>query len=122
MKPKKDIAMAYLGNNPLLHMGMIEALRRGKSELIYADTDGVLLLETESKEYMLSVSAPETAARIIAGLDHAEFVVHQQFCIPTLNDKFAYRNMYDCVQAVYTGKNSLPVSGKFNISALDGCF
>ncbi|NSB14708.1 hypothetical protein [Clostridium beijerinckii] len=51
----KSDAIKYLIKNPLLHMGMIEPIRRDTAEILYAEIDGVLIKEQESNAYMISV-------------------------------------------------------------------
>lgn len=55
-------AVTYLEENPLHHMDMLVPIRRGSAELIAANPRGVLLLERQSGAYMLTVSAPISAA------------------------------------------------------------
>jgi GNAT superfamily N-acetyltransferase len=101
-------------------MGMIEALRRDRAELLYADIDGVMLIEAGSRAYMMSVSEPYVGERLINQIDIAKlFLVHQKFCIPALKRKFKCKNTLDCLQAVYTSENSLPMPGQIDISVLN---
>ena len=51
----KERAITYLIKNPLLHMGMIEPIRRDTADILYAETDGVLIKEQKSNAYMVSV-------------------------------------------------------------------
>lgn len=114
-------ALAYLDRDPLLHMGMIEALRRDQAELLYAREDGVLFLEKKSGAYMLSASSENAGNRLIDTLDNAGlFLAHQEYCVSALVKKFAFRNRYDCVQAVYGRKTYLPLSERFQIAVLSG--
>ena len=113
------MALSYLNRDPLLHTGMIEALRRDQAELLYVGKDGVLLNEKRSGAYMLSVSDADAGSRLIDTVDDAAlFLTHQKYCLPFLIDKFKYKNILDFLQAVYTSKNSLPLSGQFDITVL----
>jgi len=112
-------AFSYLNHDPLLHTGMIEALRRNQAELLYAEKDGVLLKEKRSGAYMLSVSDADAGSRLIDTVEDAElFLAHQKFCLPFLKNRIKHKNIFDCLQAVYTSKNSLPLSNRFDISVL----
>ena len=49
----KSRAIEYLIKNPLLHMGMIEPIRRDTADILYAEIDGVLIKEQKSNAYMM---------------------------------------------------------------------
>ena len=53
----EEAALAYLSRNKPLYMNMLEVLRRGSAELLYAGEDGVLLYDREVKAHMLSARA-----------------------------------------------------------------
>ncbi len=113
-------AIHYLGKNPLLHMGMLEPIRRGHADIIYADRNAVLLRETKSSALMLSSSNPEIARVIVDSVEKPElFVAHQDYCVTILQAKFGYVECYDCIQAVYTKSDLLPESDKVIIRSLD---
>jgi len=112
-------ALTYLQTDPLLHMGMLEVLRRGQAKICYADTDGVLLREDSGGAYMLSASSPQTAERLIIGIRDAEaFLVHQRFSVPLLQQRFHYTKIYDCLQAVYTRASAPSVLDQYDIQTL----
>jgi tRNA (guanine37-N1)-methyltransferase len=117
------MALEYLNRNPLLHMGMIEALRRNSAELLYSETDGVLLREKRSGAYMLSASNPDAGGKLVSKISGAElFLSHQDFLVPIIKNRFEYISVHDCLQAVYTGKNFLPLTGKFEIAVLGSTY
>lgn len=118
-KSKNEEALIYLNQNPLLHMSMIEPIKRGQAIILYAETDGAMLMEIRSGAYMISASTPEVGKRLIDGVDAGLFLIHQDFCIPMLIDKYQFQNMYNCVQAVYTKKEPLPIGKKFDVHVLD---
>ena len=51
---REEAALAYLNQNRLLFLNMLEVLRRGSAELLYAGADGVLLYDREVEAHMLS--------------------------------------------------------------------
>ena len=118
-EPKIEKAFIYLNQNPLMHMSMIEPIRRNHAVILYAEADGVMMLEIRSGAYMLSVSTPEVGKRLIDEVDAGLFLVHQDFCIPMLTDKFQFQNMYNCVQAVYTKEEPIPATKRFDIHVLN---
>ena len=52
--------------NKLLHMDMLEALRRGSGELLYFEEDGVLLFEKNSGAYMFTTKNRESGEKILS--------------------------------------------------------
>ena len=49
-----ETALTYLSQNKLLYLNMLEVLRRGSAELLYAGEDGVLLYDRGAEAHMLS--------------------------------------------------------------------
>ena len=49
-----ETALACLNRNRLLYLNMLEVLRRGSAELLYAGEGGVLLYDRGSGAYMLT--------------------------------------------------------------------
>ncbi len=49
-----DTTIKYLMKRPLLHMGMIEAIRRNTADIIHSDNHGMLIKEKKSNAYMLT--------------------------------------------------------------------
>lgn len=98
----RNTALAYLAENPLHHMGMIFPIKRGSSEIIYADTDGVLLIETASGAYMLSASCLNKGKELLDSVGRQGlFCVHQKEFFDYLSEKYNYSNGLTCLQAVY---------------------
>ncbi len=95
-------ALDYLGEQPLLHIDMLEAIRRGKMNILEATPKGVLIYHTDSEVYMMSAKEPETAQRMLALIHNAElFVAHQPFYIPLAEKTLGLKPSLACVQAAY---------------------
>lgn len=62
----ESAALAYLSRDTLLHIDMIEPIRRGTADLLFAGADGVLLRETASGAYMMTAETPAAAAAMLA--------------------------------------------------------
>ena len=71
----KNIAIAYLIKNPLLHIGMIESIRRDTADILYADTNGVLIKEQKSNAYMVSVDNFEKGRELINSMLKCNLIV-----------------------------------------------
>ena len=107
---KKDKAIKYLRKNTLLNIGIIEAIRRGTAEILYAEIDGVLIREKKSNAYMISVDDFEIGRKLIDTIEESSLIVsHQQFMVDYILNRFKLTKSLECVQAVYMSRNKLPV-------------
>lgn len=115
-----DKAMEYLNNKPLLHMGMIEPIRRGTAKILYADTDGVLLREEISGAYMISASNLVKGRELIDRISECELITT---CGLDMKDyilkKFDLTCKLECVQAVYMDKKKLDLKVELEIKQLE---
>ena len=68
-------ALAYLNQNKLLFMNMLEVLRRGSADLLYAGEDGVLLYDREVQAHMLSARDRTALERFLPLLDGSSALV-----------------------------------------------
>lgn len=113
-------ALQYLERELLLNIGMIEPIKRGTADLIYAEKEGVFLKEKKSGAYMISVNEPELAERLIAGITNGKiFVAHQQFCSQIIEKRYGLKNQFKCLQAAYLNKTLLPSDASLKIYILD---
>ncbi|MGJ4851606.1 GNAT family N-acetyltransferase [Bacillota bacterium Meth-B3] len=95
-------ALAYLEQNPLHHMDMLQTIRRGSAEVLAADAHGVLLLEKESGAHMLTVEAPRYAAEFLAQIEAARLMtVHQEYLLEDAAHRFGLRPILRCHQAAW---------------------
>ena len=74
--PSAQAAYEYLLGDPLLHMDMTEALRRGDAELKYADSDGVLMYNKRTGEYLASADNKETAKELMELAEYMPMTAH----------------------------------------------
>ncbi len=116
----KEKAIAYLSREPLLHVEMLEAVRRGTARLRYAAEDGVLLRETRSGACMISARSPERGRLLVdAASDGKLFNLHQKELADYTAKTYGLRETLACVQSVYTGKERLPVMEGVSFRRLD---
>ncbi len=102
---KLQQALNYLQQDALLHIDMLEAIRRDKMDILGASPKGVLLYHTASEVYMMSAQEQETAHRMLALIKSAElFVAHQPFYIPLAEKMLGLKASLACVQAAYLKK------------------
>jgi len=129
---------AYLLENKLHHMDMLEALRRGNAEILYFEEDGVLLKEKNSGAYLFTTKDRESGEKILIKVFSGEdslsgrilskreevklLVSHQDFMNAFLCDFFSIDLEMECIQVVYTRREPLPIKKGMDIRRLDGRF
>lgn len=112
-------AISYLSKNMLLNIDMIEAIRRGTLDILYAGKDGVLIKEQTSGAYMISVDNIEKGMKLMNDVkDCRLFVAHQKFMADYMSDKFGLSEESECVQAAYMNKEKLHVNDELEIRKL----
>ena len=70
-----EAALTYLSQNKLLYLNMLEVLRRGSAELLYAGEDGVLLYDRGAEAHMLSARDRAALERFLPLLEGSGAVV-----------------------------------------------
>ena len=94
-------ALAYLGRDPLFYMDMLEPLRRGTAELLYAEEDGVLLCESGGI-HMMSAAGPAAAERCFALLSRCAMLVgHELWYKAEAARRFGLHEEQICYQAAW---------------------
>ncbi len=129
-KKYERIMAAYnrLAKNKLLHMDMLELIKRGNAVLLYDGVAGTLLKDKVSGLYTLTVQdkesgikilnqvfgEPKTETEIASGMPVSDkktvdlFVVHQEYMTDVIAERFGLEMWSGCFQYVYTKKESLP--------------
>lgn len=116
----KDKALRYLTANSLLHIDMIEPIRRGTVQFLYADTDGVLLREEKSGAYMLSTINKEKGQELLDSISECKLIVlHQLDMMEYVSRKYNIESQLICVQAVYKDVNKSCVTEEIEIKPLE---
>ena len=116
----RDRAITYLIKNPLLHMGMIEPIRRGTVDILYAEIDGVLIKEQKSNAYMISVDNFEKGRKLINSILKCDLIVaHQKYMVDYILNWFGLTKKLECVQAVYMNKIKLDIKKELEIRQLE---
>jgi GNAT superfamily N-acetyltransferase len=113
-------AIKYLKENPLLHMGMVDAIRRDTADILYADIDGVLIKEQKSNAYMISVENFEKGQELINSILKCNLIVaHQNFMVNYISNRFGLSERLECVQAVYMDKTKIRIKEELKIKQLE---
>lgn len=99
----------FLSKDPLLHVDMLECIRRDSVEILFASEEAVLLLDIPSKIYMITAQNYKIAEHLISKLpDDIELIVsHDRFTSKLLADKFNFSDSMACYNAVYTKNASI---------------
>ena len=117
---KIKIALSYLDKNKLLHIDMIEPIRRNTCDILYADNDGVLIYEKNSNSYMLTTDNADLAKNLIENLPKKDlFVIHQKELFSIVKDKFNYKNYFECKQSAYLNEFPPNLNQNINIRLLE---
>jgi len=109
-------ALAYLEKDPITNMDMIVPLKRGSAQILYAGDDGVCILETKSRAYMMTVETPELGKSVMSEFTNSGYILsfHQEFMLGFFTDR-ARGTLLENHQGVYFSKEKLPVSDKLKI-------
>ena len=117
-------ALEYLKRDKILHMDMIEDIRRGKARLIAVREDGVLLQDRDSSVYMLTARTKDAGERLLSMTEPegAQYTCHQKFVMESICARFEKKRVSECFQVVYTKKTPLEEPAGFDIRVLDESF
>lgn len=116
----KEKALKYLMKNQMIHIGMIEPINRGTVDIIYAGSDGVLIKELKSNAYMISVDTVDKGRELLENVSECNLaVVHQQFMVDDISDRYGLKDKLECVQAVYMHKDKLTIVNNIKIRQMD---
>lgn len=113
----------WLWKDKLLHMDMIEVIRRGQAELFYSGKDGVLLRDKKSQVCFLTAVSEEAGRKILTEYMPKQikpefFVVHQEYLCPLLEEVYGMQSGCACYQAVYTRNVTLRADKSVEIRPL----
>lgn len=99
---RAEAAQAYLNQNKLLYLNMLEVLRRGTAELLYAGEDGVLLYDRGVEGWMLSARDRGALDRFMPYLEGSHVVVgHEMWYRDELARRLGLWKETPCFQAAW---------------------
>ncbi|WP_160690777.1 GNAT family N-acetyltransferase [Clostridium sp. C2-6-12] len=104
-----DIAIEMLTKNFLLNVDMLECIRRGSVEILFASNEGVLIKDCPSNIYMLSSNNIEVSKSLINILPEDFNIVstHDKFSFDLLLEKHIFSETMACYNTVYTKKTPI---------------
>ena len=92
----------YLEKNRLLHIAMLEAIRRGTAEIIDGSERGVLLLDHSSNVHMQSAADLEHVFKLIDKIQSCyQLVLCQEELVPYGEEKFQLHDIFSCKKVAY---------------------
>lgn len=94
-------AITYLEQNTLSHIDMLEPIRRGTAEFLYADEDGVILYEKSSATHMISMQDLEKCKSLIQPEDCKSLAVHQKEIADWIQEQCIFAHSFEAHQAAY---------------------
>lgn len=110
---EKELAFAYLNQDPILHVSMLEPLRLGRAQVAAVSERGVVLEFGREADTIGMVAAADTeeALRLLKGMPcyHTWNIITEALA-KDLAELYHLSINSPCHQAVYTGKEHLPVS------------
>ena len=113
-------ATGLLNRSPLLHMDMLESIRRGHAQMLEVTDRSVLLRDLPSGAVMLSAADEESArGAVLAAPPTALFVAHQPWLLDAIQAELRLPRRMVCWQAVYPADQPLPVPPAADIRQLD---
>lgn len=99
-------ALSYLKQNRLLHMDMLESIRRGLGEVVCVREDGVLVKDRATGVHMVTALHKDAGERLLSLADTGTevFVCHQDFVAQSVTARFGKKECAACYQLSYTKK------------------
>lgn len=111
---EKQKLIKQLSKKKRNHIHLIEALSRGRSEIVCWNKSQVLLCHRDSGIYLISAGSPESGEKLVGMIpDTCKMVVtSQEFLNEMVCEKLGLKVHCQCIQACYTRKETLPVRHK----------
>lgn len=93
---------------------MIECLRRGGTDILYACGEDILLYNARCRLGMITVSTQEKGRELLQMVHHPieSFVISQEFMIAVLQEQYGMHVDMKCVNACYTQNVPLGIRNK----------
>ncbi|MDS0526624.1 GNAT family N-acetyltransferase [Clostridium sp. SHJSY1] len=107
----KDIANKMLYRNFILNVDMIECIRRGNVDILFASLEGVLIQDKYSGIYMISAKKLKIAIKMIELIPYETKMViaHQDFYLQIIKDRINANSNISCYYSVWTNKSLIEV-------------
>lgn len=107
MFTKIEKAIRYLSGDSLSHIDMLEPLRRGTADVIYAENDGVVIYEQNSQACMITMNDFEKCQSVIDLDKYHLFAVHQPDISEWIQQRCNFSHSFEAYQAVYRKEETI---------------
>ena len=115
-----DKAIAYLEKNRLLHIAMLEAIRRGTAEILEASNQGVAMLDKSSQVHMIAADSAEYGKQLIDGIESCyQMVVCREDLIDYGAEKFGFTEIFRCRKVARFSKEPVKLQTSLRIERAD---
>ena len=115
---EKQKIIQQLSSKKRDNIHLIELLKRGNGDILYAQNNNYLIYDNGSGAYMITIQNPENQLDVLKVMfslipkDAKLFVTSQEFINAPLMEFFSVHTLRPCFQASYTQRESLPVLHK----------
>lgn len=108
---QRESSIKMLSKKKLLHIDMLECIRRDSTEILFSSNEAVLLIDIPSQIYMISSYKPEISEDLISKLpNNIEIIAaHDKFTYDLLSKKFKFSINMICYNSVYTNGTPIPI-------------
>ena len=114
-----ETALAFLNRNKLLYLDMLEPIRRGTAELLYASSEGVLLYDRLVEVHMLGADTPAALGEMLPRMEGCTILTgHQLWYKEELAARFGLNTEQICRQAAWMEDDPpapLPFGGELRL-------
>lgn len=106
MNKNLSAALEYLNSDYLLNVSIIDPIKRGTVEILYADKDCVMVKDKFSGAIMLQTENLKLADRLLDTIPQStiHIVAHNISLAELVENKLGYKKRVPCNQAVYSKK------------------
>lgn len=113
----KQLAIKQLARDKRNHISMMESLARGQGEILYTDIwaggESILIYDHDSRICMMKAGDAQSGRKLAGCIpSDTELVLILQPAVEELLREKGWKTCGECVQVLYTQKNTLPVRHK----------
>jgi len=100
-------AIEYLIKDEIANIDILEAIRRGVADIIYAGADGVIIYEQISRACMASMCNFEKFKRLVNIDNYDFFALHQKNLVDWVKNTKKFSDYFEAYQAAYMKKEKI---------------
>ncbi|MBQ3553023.1 MAG: GNAT family N-acetyltransferase [Clostridia bacterium] len=117
---KKNAMDYFYENDPILHITMSECINRGMANIIYADTDGVLLRYSNDDAYMFTAIDELSGKRILEQIEKCNVICHTiEALVPYIKEKYVLKGVEPCYVSANMSAELMQLDDSIDIHPLN---